>query len=209
MRQGRNKSPEIGVFSPGRHNITMFVTSRDTYSGNSQDSWVSIVLYFNEETDPVPPIEPDPEEEPIPDNQPSPDEDPLGFQGFNSPIVLGLLIGVLVTVIIAGVMLYSKLRENAISENQPPRRSRSDTNTIRVQQIETIPVPSTHIETIYVPTTGAIGINTHPQHNIQYNQRIKKINKKKISGNIIRCQACGCFNGKDFLFCKRCGSELF
>jgi hypothetical protein len=210
----QDNESNIGVFSPGGHNVTMYVTSRDTYSGDTQDSWVSIVLYFNGETDPtdpgdVPPIEPVPEEDPLPEGQPGPDENPLGFQNLNSPILLGLLIGVLVTVVIVGAVLYSKLRENARSEDQVPRPYGSDTNTIRVQHVETIPVPTAQIETIYVPSTGEIGMSTHPQRAIRYKKRIKKKNKKNFPRDVIRCQSCGCFNGKDFLFCKRCGSELF
>ncbi|MFX0096532.1 MAG: S8 family serine peptidase [Candidatus Hodarchaeota archaeon] len=36
----------IGYFSPGGHTVKAYVTSQDIYSGPTQDSWISIKLYF-------------------------------------------------------------------------------------------------------------------------------------------------------------------
>ncbi|MFX1501120.1 MAG: hypothetical protein ACFFDH_09185 [Promethearchaeota archaeon] len=41
-----------GYFSPGEHTITAFVSSQDFCAGATQDSWISITLYF-EYLDPV------------------------------------------------------------------------------------------------------------------------------------------------------------
>lgn len=42
----QNIGETIGYFSPGEHSVLAFLTTRDETSGATQDSWITITLYF-------------------------------------------------------------------------------------------------------------------------------------------------------------------